>query len=85
MNNLGCARCDYCGATFRLFTIFNKNMQGLCKVWKRRHENGCKHKTPEQRRKWARPYTDKDDLDSSIVVDLTHPGFQSETEYPRKQ
>ena len=82
MNNLGCAICEHCGATFRLFSIFNKDMQGLCKVWKRRHEHGCSRKTPEQRRKWARPYAGKDQLDSSIVVDLSHPGFRVQSNDP---
>lgn len=73
---LGYARCDHCGAEYRLFTIPNRDMQALCNGWKRRHERGCKTRTPAQRRKWATPYIGKDRLDSSIVVDGTHPGLQ---------
>lgn len=73
---LGHARCDHCGAEYRLFTIFNRDMQALCNGWKRRHERGCKTRTPAQRRKWAKPYIGKDRIDSSIVVDMGHPGFQ---------
>jgi hypothetical protein len=67
--------CEHCGAEFRLFSIFNRDMQGLCTAWKSRHERTCKNKTPEQRLKWAKPYIDKDRHESSIVVDLNHPGF----------
>ena len=73
---VGHAHCAYCGADFRLFTIFNRDMQGLCKAWKNRHERRCKTRTPDQRRKWAKPYAGKDRVDSSIVVDLDHPGFK---------
>ena len=76
-DNIGYAYCAHCGAEFRLFTIFNRDMQGLAKVWKRRHERGCEKRTPEQRRKWAKPYIGKDRHDSSIVVDLSHQGFQT--------
>ncbi len=72
----GEACCEYCGAIFRLFTIFNRDMQGLCKAWKRRHEKRCKNRSPAQRRKWAKPYVGKDRFESSIVVDLNDPGFQ---------
>jgi len=50
--------------------------QGLCRAWKGRHERACEMKTPAQRRKWAKPYIGKDTVDSSIVVDMSHPtGF----------
>jgi hypothetical protein len=74
-SNTGFAVCAHCGAEFRLLTIFNRDMQGLAKVWKRRHERGCAKRTPEQRLKWARPFTGKDRFESSITVDLAHPGF----------
>lgn len=75
VSNQGMAYCTHCGAEYRLFTIFNRDMQGLCKAWKQRHEHACVARTPEQRRKWARPYIGKDRYDSSIIVDLNHPGF----------
>lgn len=74
-NNTGQATCRFCGSDYRLFTIFNKDMQALCKIWKRRHEKGCKTKTPAQRRKWAKKYADRNPAESSLTVDLTHPGF----------
>lgn len=75
VSNTGMAYCRFCGAEFRLFTIFNRDMQGLCKVWKKRHERGCEKKTPAQRRKWAQKYAGKDTAESSLTVDLDHPGF----------
>lgn len=69
------ARCAHCGAEFRLLTIFDKDMQGLCNVWQRRHEKACAKRTPQQRIKWAKPYIGKDQYESSIVVDLEHPGL----------
>ena len=77
LNNCGYSRCSYCGAEFRLFTIHNRDMQGLSKVWKSRHERGCEKRTPAQRVKWAKPYIGKDVMDSSLVVDLNHPGFRT--------
>lgn len=74
-NNIGYAQCAHCGAEFRLFTIFNRDMQALCKIWKRRHEHGCGKRTPGQRRTWAKKYVGKDQWESSIVVDLDHSGF----------
>jgi len=74
-NNYGFVRCYHCGAEYRLFTIFNRDMRGLCKEWKVRHEFACEKRTPVQRRKWAKPYIGKDAVDSSIVVDMSHPGF----------
>lgn len=76
MNNLGSAVCNHCGACFRLFTIFNRDMQGLCKAWKRRHERACAARTPSERRKWARKYDGKDSLGSSLTLDPAHSGFQ---------
>lgn len=77
VNNLGMSTCEHCGAEYRLFTIFNRDMQGLCKAWKGRHEFACSKRTPEQRLKWAKPYAGKDRYDSSIVVDLSHAGFST--------
>lgn len=72
---LGCATCRFCGARYTLWTITNRSMQGLCNGWKKRHEHGCKDKTPSQRRGWARKYVGKDHFESSIEVNLKHPGF----------
>lgn len=76
VSNFGSSKCKHCGAEFRLFTIFNRDMQGLTKSWKQRHEAACATRTPKQRLAWARPYIGKDRLESSIVVDVEHPGFQ---------
>lgn len=76
VSNTGCARCRHCGAEYRLFTIFNRDMQGLCKAWRRRHEFACEGRTPAQRRAWAKKYEGKDTSESSLTVDLDHPGFQ---------
>lgn len=75
-DSLGYASCEYCHAEFRLFTIFKKDMGGLAKAWKRRHERKCKNRTPSQRRQWARPYIGKSSVDSSIVVDIEHSAFK---------
>lgn len=75
VSNTGFASCAFCGAEYRLSTIFNRDMQGLCKAWKRRHEHACQSRSPQQRRRWASPYVGKDRYDSAIVVDLSHPGF----------
>jgi hypothetical protein len=75
ISNFGMAYCRFCGAQFRLFTIFNRDMQGLCKVWKRRHERSCEKRTPADRKKWAKKYVGKDSTESSVIVDLTHEGF----------
>jgi len=74
-DSLGYASCQYCGAEFRLFTIFPRDMGGLARAWKIRHERKCKNRTPAQRLRWAKPYIGKDRYESSLVVDLTHPGF----------
>ena len=76
-SNTGFARCKHCGAEYRLFTIFNRDMQGLCKAWKHRHESVCKNRTPAQRVSWAKKYAGKDTTESSITVDITHDGFSS--------
>lgn len=75
VNNTGFASCKFCGAEYRLFTIFNRDMQGLCKAWKRRHERTCERRTPAQRRQWARQYAGKGTAESSLTVNLTHAGF----------
>jgi hypothetical protein len=77
-NNTGYACCKHCGAEYRLFTIFNRDMDALCKIWRRRHERGCAKRTPAQRRKWAKKYEGLDSSESSLVVDLTNPGFIDE-------
>lgn len=77
-NNTGYAECAHCGAEYRLFTIFNRDMQALCKIWKRRHERACAGRTPKQRLAWARKYVGKDCSESSIVLDLSHPGFKTD-------
>lgn len=74
VNSVGTATCRHFGAVYRLFTFFNRDMQGLCKVWRRRHERGCQARTPAERRKWARRYIALAD-ESSITIDLTHPGM----------
>lgn len=76
VSNTGMASCCFCGAEYRLFTIFNRDMQGLCRAWKLRHQRVCATRTPEQRRRWAKKYAGLDDSESSLTVDLTHPGFQ---------
>lgn len=76
VNNTGYACCCICGAEYRLFTIFNRDMQGLCKVWRGRHERACGKRTPAERRAWAKAYVGKDSTESSLTVDLSHPGFQ---------
>lgn len=77
-SNFGMSHCKYCGAEYRLFSISNRDMQGLTKAWKRRHEQSCSKRTPEQRLKWAKPYIGKTTLDSSIILDTTHKGFKRE-------
>lgn len=77
-NNSGYACCHHCGAEYRLFTIFNRDMMALCKIWRRRHERVCEQRTPAQRRKWAGKYAGMDSTESSIVVDLEHLGFKEQ-------
>ncbi len=74
-NNTGYACCSYCGAEYRLFTIFNRDMQGLASAWLRRHMRACAVRSPAGRLKWAQPFVGKTALDSALVVDLRHPGF----------
>lgn len=74
-SSTGMARCKHCGAELRLFTIMNRDMQGLCTAWKKRHEKSCSNKSPLQRNRWAQKYIGKDRYESSITVDLAHPGF----------
>lgn len=76
INTTGYACCKHCGAEYRLYTIFNRDMQGLCKVWKHRHERACRMKTAAQRRQWARKYAGKDRFESALTVDLAHAGFR---------
>ena len=73
--NSGFSICQYCGSEYRLFTIHNKNMQGLTKAWKRRHERACQKRSPDQRRKWSSKYVGKSRLESPVVVDLYHVGY----------
>lgn len=75
VTNSASAVCRHCGAEFHLFTIFNRDMNGLCKVWKRKHERACKDRSPDARRRWARKYVGKTRIESSIVVNMHHPGF----------
>lgn len=76
VSTTGQSRCRHCGAEYRLFTIFNRDMQGLCKAWRGRHERTCSSRTPAQRRAWAKKYVGLDSTDSSLTVDLEHAGFQ---------
>lgn len=76
MNNQYSITCEFCGATYSLFTIFNKDMGGLCKAWRNRHEFKCKNWTPEQRQKWAKKYKKNTSLDSALVMDYDHPGMK---------
>lgn len=78
MNNTGMSYCSHCGAEFRLFTIFNRDMQALCGIWKRRHERRCRTRTPLERRRWAKKYVGLDQSESSLTVDLEHSGFKDE-------
>lgn len=82
LSNTGFAKCTYCGAEYMIFTIFNRDMQGLAKCWKSRHEYKCATRTPEQRKSWAKPYIGKGRVESSIVIDLDHYGFIDD--HPRK-
>jgi hypothetical protein len=77
IENLGFAVCQHCGSQFRLFTIFNRDMGGLCKAWRNRHEPACANRTPSQRLAWARPYIGKNRTESSLVVDVAHDGFKT--------
>lgn len=76
VDSLGHSRCRICGAEYQLFTIFNRDMQGLCNAWRTRHERACTSRTPSQRRAWAKKYEGLDTTESSLTVDLDHPGFK---------
>jgi hypothetical protein len=75
VNNIGMSSCKHCGSQYRLFSISNRDMQGLCAGWKHRHEWACKSRSSVQRLKWAKKYTNPDATESSITVDLNHAGF----------
>lgn len=74
MDNSGMATCKHCGSQFRLFSISNRDMSGLCRGWKTKHEFKCKQRTPLQRRTWAKPYL-IEGADRAITINLEHPGF----------
>jgi len=73
----GVACCRHCGAQYRLVTIFSRDMEGLCKGWRKRHERVCVVRTPAERLKWAAKYAGKAQWESSLTVDLGHPGFDA--------
>lgn len=75
-SNTGHAICAHCGAEYHLFTIFNRDMQGLATGWRKRHERACAARSPAQRNAWARPYLGKDRYESSIVVNPEHEGLK---------
>ncbi len=75
-HNTGTAQCSHCGAEYRLVTEHNRDMQRLCRAWLSRHERPCATRTPEQRRAWAQKYVGKDFTESSLTVNLEHPGFK---------
>lgn len=72
----GHAVCRICGAELRMLTFAKRNMMGLCRAWRNRHEPACSKRTPAQRRSWAKKYAGADSVDSSITVDIGHPAFQ---------
>lgn len=75
-DSAGYSKCIHCGAEYRLFTIFNRDMQGLTKAWKIRHERSCILKSPKQRLAWAKKYIGLDRYESAIIVDVLHVGFE---------
>lgn len=75
---VGWSKCRHCGAEYKLFTIFNRCMQGLCNAWRIRHERTCLKRTPQQRRKWAKKYEGNTFAEHSLIVYLTHEGFQDD-------
>jgi hypothetical protein len=77
VDRIGVATCIHCGARLKLFSIFNRSMQGLANVWRKRHQRGCAKRTPEQRHAWARRYVARGD-ESSITIDLAHPGMRAD-------
>lgn len=68
IDNLGFARCKYCNAEYRVFSISNRHMGGLAKGWKYRHERACLQRTEDERMKWAKKYIGKDRTESSIII-----------------
>jgi hypothetical protein len=76
VDHKGVATCPHCGAQIRLFSIFNRSMQGLANSWKKKHQRACKDRTPAQRHAWARPYLAKGPDECSILVNPDHPGMQ---------
>lgn len=70
----GFATCCHCGASLRLGTIFNREMGGLARSWRRKHESACAGRTPAERLRWAARFLRLGD-DSSITIDLEHPGM----------
>lgn len=80
VRNSGCSTCRICGAEYRIVSILNRDMQGFCKAWRRRHETACKVRTPGQRRAWARKYESNVSAENSLTVDLEHAGFQDHVE-----
>ena len=71
----GHSTCRICGSQLRMHTIFKRNMMGLCRAWRNRHEATCEKRTPAQRRAWAKKYAGRDSTESSLTVDLDHPAF----------
>jgi hypothetical protein len=81
VDHKGIATCRHCGAQFSLFSIFNRSMQGLARSWQKKHERGCKDKTPEQRHAWAKRYIARGE-DSSIRINPEHPGMALGVDLP---
>ncbi len=75
INNSASAYCRHCGSEYHLFTIFNRDMGGLVKVWKRRHEFACAKRSPAQRRRWAKKYLNRPEGESALIVHPDHPGL----------
>jgi hypothetical protein len=75
VDQLDSRECPHCGATFTVFSVFNRDVRCMTKGWLKRHTHKCKDRTPAQRRKWAKPYIGKDRYESALVVDMTHPGM----------
>ncbi|WP_177346353.1 MULTISPECIES: hypothetical protein [Pseudomonas] len=74
--NTGSALCSHCGAAYRLSSDFKRDMQRLCNAWLSRHVRACATRSPAQRRSWAQKYVGKDFNESSLTVNLEHPGFK---------
>lgn len=67
--------CKHCGASLRLHSIFDRNLSGLARYWKIKHERVCVWRTPRERMKWARRFL-KRGYDTSITIDEQHPGMR---------